>query len=786
MVLVHFGLTTTRVTGALVPELQDLGEAVRLLRVSIVWILAAVWVGLSQRFILAGEGRQMSAQWELTVLDGDPQQAQDLGSLAAGDLDGDGHQEIITGGNGALLWYRPATGARGVIATGAFGVGLALEDVDGDGRLEVVTAEETGGPQQIVWFRPGTDLRGTWQRHVIDDACDGSAHDIVFADMDGDGQRELVANAAYCAHPGLFVYKPGADVTAPWVKHPVGQGVFAEGVSIGDLDGDGRLDLVHGPYVYLQPTSDPYAGPWERTVFAPSFREMCRTALVDVTGRGRLDIIVAESEYMDGRFSWFENRLREDPQHPWWEREIDHGWVYAHSLQAWSEGKRAHVFIAEMAAGGWNAPRNWDARVLELTTADQGATWQRDLISKGQGTHQAIMADVDGDGRREVVGKQWQVPAVHVWDRVSVPSLPVRFEHRLLDRDKPYTAIDILAADVDGDGKQDVVCGAWWYRNGNWERRMIPGIHQVVNAYDLDGDGRKELVATKQRAGASAGYDGLTSDLVWLKPVDPLRGAWEEHAIGTGQGDWPHGTLIAPVLPNGKLALLVGYHNAADGGAPPDLFEAPADLSQAWPRRTLAEIPYGEEMVACDLTGDGTLDIVAGRWWLENEGDGTFAPHALSEEPRDIARVRVADINGDGKPEVVFVEEKLDFSTRTAGFAPVAYFSRSADIRKPWSLHVIDKVRSPHSLDIVDLDGDGSPEIVVGEHDPFWPYRTRSRLLIYKAADRQGRAWKRFVIDGRFEHHDGTKVIDLGGGRLGIMSHGWTDSIYVHLWEVQR
>lgn len=786
MVLVHFGLTTTRVTGALVPELQDLGEAVRLLRVSIVWILAAVWVGLSQRFILAGEGRQMSAQWELTVLDGDPQQAQDLGSLAAGDLDGDGHQEIITGGNGALLWYRPATGARGVIATGAFGVGLALEDVDGDGRLEVVTAEETGGPQQIVWFRPGTDLRGTWQRHVIDDACDGSAHDIVFADMDGDGQRELVANAAYCAHPGLFVYKPGADVTAPWVKHPVGQGAFAEGVSIGDLDGDGRLDLVHGPYVYLQPTSDPYAGPWERTVFAPSFREMCRTALVDVTGRGRLDIIVAESEYMDGRFSWFENRLREDPQHPWWEREIDHGWVYAHSLQAWSEGKRAHVFIAEMAAGGWNAPRNWDARVLELTTADQGATWQRDLISKGQGTHQAIMADVDGDGRREVVGKQWQVPAVHVWDRVSVPSLPVRFEHRLLDRDKPYTAIDILATDVDGDGKEDVVCGAWWYRNGNWERHAIPGIHQVVNAYDVDGDGRAEFIATKQRAGASAGYDGLTSDLVWLKPVDPLRGAWEEHAIGTGQGDWPHGTLIAPVLPNGKLALLVGYHNAADGGAPPDLFEAPADLSQAWPRRTLAEIPYGEEMVACDLTGDGTLDIVAGRWWLENEGDGTFAPHALSEEPRDIARVRVADINGDGKPEVVFVEEKLDFSTRTAGFAPVAYFSRSADIRKPWSLHVIDKVRSPHSLDIVDLDGDGSPEIVVGEHDPFWPYRTRSRLLIYKAADRQGRAWKRFVIDGRFEHHDGTKVIDLGGGRLGIMSHGWTDSIYVHLWEVQR
>ena len=728
----------------------------------------------------------MYARWELTVVDADPEGVQSLGSLAVGDLDGDGRQEIVTGGNGALLWYRPATGERGLIATGAFGVGLALEDVDGDGRLEVATAEETGGPQRIVWFRPDGALHATWRRYVIDDACDGSAHDILFADMDGDGRRELIANAAYCAHPGLFIYRPGADVTAPWVKHTVDQGVFAEGLSIGDLNGDGRLDLVHGPYVYLQPTSAPYAGPWERTVFAPSFREMCRTALADVTGRGRFDIIVAESEYMDGRFSWFENRLREDRQHPWLEHEIDRGWVYAHSLQAWNEGTRAHVFIAEMAAGGWNAPRNWDARVMELVTSDQCATWQRDLISKGQGTHQAVMSDVDGDGRREVVGKQWQIPAVHIWDQVSTPSLPVRFEHRLLDRDKPYTAIDILSADVDGDGKEDVVCGAWWYRNGNWECRTIPGIHQVVNAYDLDGDGRTELVATKQRAGASAGYDGLTSELVWLKPVDPLRGKWEEHPIGTGRGDWPHGTLVAPVLPGGTLALLVGYHNAADEGAHPELFEVPADPSQPWPRRTLAQIPYGEEMVSCDLTGDGRLDIVAGRWWLENKGDGTFAPHVISEEPRDIARVRVADVNGDSKPEVVFVEEKLDYGVRTAFFAPVAYFSQPADIRKPWSLHVIDKVRSPHSLEVADLDGDGRLEVIVGEHDPFWPYRTRSRLLVYKAADAQARAWKRFVVDDRFEHHDGAKLIDLGGGRLGLMSHGWTDSIYVHLWEVTR
>jgi hypothetical protein len=727
----------------------------------------------------------MRASWELTILDADPGLAQDLGSLAARDLDNDGHQEIVTGGNGALLWYRPVTGERGLIATGAFGVGLALEDVDGDGRLEVVTAEETGGRHQITWYQPGADLRGLWQCRVLDPACDGSAHDIVFADADGDGIRELVANAAYCARPGLFIYRPGTDATTPWSKHAVDHGVFAEGLSIGDLNGDGRLDLVHGPYVYLQPKAGPYAGRWTRGVLAPSFREMCRTALADIAGRGRLDIVIAESEYMDGRFSWFENRLLEDPEHPWVEYEISRGWVYAHSLEAWNAGAHAHVFIAEMAAGGWNAPRNWDARVLELSTSDHGRTWQQDVISKGQGTHQAIMRDVDGDGTREVLGKQWQIPAVHIWSRVERHSLPVGFEHRFLDRDKPYTAIDILAADVDGDGRDDVLCGSWWYRNPTWERRTIPGIHQVVNACDLDGDGRTEIIATKQRAGASGGYDGLTSELVWLKPIDALQDNWEEHAIGTGRGDWPHGTLVAPVLPGGRLALLVGYHSAADGHHP-ELFEVPSDLSQPWPRRVLAEIPYGEEMAACDLNGDGRLDIVAGRWWLENKGDASFEPHVICEEPRDIARVRVADVNGDGKLEIVFVEEKLDYGVRKAFFAPVGYFAQPEDVRKPWIVHVIDKVRSPHSLDIADLDGDGRPEIIVGEHDPFWPYRTRSRLLLYKSADAQGRAWKRFVIDDRFEHHDGTKIIHLGGGRLGIMSHGWTDSIYVHLWEGAR
>jgi hypothetical protein len=84
---------------------------------------------------------------------------------------------------------------------------------------------------------------------------------------------------------------------------------------------------------------------------------------------------------------------------------------------------------------------------------------------------------------------------------------------------------------------------------------------------------------------------------------------------------------------------------------------------------------------------------------------------------------------------------------------------------------------------VADLDGDGKLEVVVGEHDPFKPYRSESRLLVYKQADAQGITWSRFPMDNRFEHHDGAKSVELSPGKVAIISHGWAEPTYVHVWE---
>ena len=546
--------------------------------------------------------------WEMKIIDALPPVVE-LHSFAAGRLQKDGPNVMVTGGLGGLFLYYGEDFKRITIADkGFFHVGLTLEDVDGDGVLEVITSEQMispqdisidelrkdkkqikGGVYKIVGYKMGASVEDKWTRFELDSHCKGNPHDIYFADIDGDGKKEMIAVAAYSVTPGLYLYQNPGSLNKTWSRTPIMEGHLTEGIAVADLNGDGKPEIVSGPDWYKMPEEGPYSGVWKREVYAPTNRDMCRVALLDITGNGKLDIVSVESEYREGRFCWYENLTDIDSENPWKEHLIDEGFTFAHSLKAFVDEKTGErkVFLAEMVEGGWQAPVNFDARIMLFTVAGGGNSWDCKELYHGVGTHQTTMYDIDGDGELEVVGKSWQYPTVHIFKK-SEPSKILNFKHSFIDRDKEQTAIEIFAVDINGNGLEDVVCGNNLYLAPDWEKIKIPGIYQVINHYDIDKDGVQELICIKKSNANSDDFClGLSSELCWIKPIDIEQNEWEEYTIGTGDGDWPHGSHIGEILNNEKPALIVAYHNSKISCKPPEMFEIPENPKSNWTKKSI-------------------------------------------------------------------------------------------------------------------------------------------------------------------------------------------------------
>jgi hypothetical protein len=108
------------------------------------------------------------------------------------------------------------------------------------GRRFLATIEPWHGEQVVVYFE---DAPGRlWKRHVIDDTFhDG--HALACADLDGDGDDEIVAG--YRGEgTSLYVYRAADASAKTWRRQPLDDQMAASGVVVADLDGDGRPDIA--------------------------------------------------------------------------------------------------------------------------------------------------------------------------------------------------------------------------------------------------------------------------------------------------------------------------------------------------------------------------------------------------------------------------------------------------------------------------------------------------------------------------------------------------------------
>ena len=173
--------------------------------------------------------------------------------VAAGDVDGDGLADIIAGaGPGGGPHVRVFSGGNlselasfyAYDPTFTGGVTVAAGDVDGDGRADIVTGAGAGGGPHVRVLS-GLDSSELASFYAYDPAFEGGVF-VAAGDIDGDGLSDVVAGAGPGGGPHVRVFS-GLDLrelAGFYAYDPAFEGGVL--VATGDIDGDGRVDLILG------------------------------------------------------------------------------------------------------------------------------------------------------------------------------------------------------------------------------------------------------------------------------------------------------------------------------------------------------------------------------------------------------------------------------------------------------------------------------------------------------------------------------------------------------------
>ncbi len=374
------------------------------------WVLA---LGLMAKFALTSAAHGADIVFEVERLVNNRNEG-----CAVGDVNRDGKPDVIAGPHwyeGPMWRQHELREVREVGNEFFENNGDHAIDLNGDGWVDVIAGSWFS--DKIHWYRnPGKDalrVGKLWEGKEIVSGrpqCEGT----VLADMDGDGQVELVPNHWNEERSVVIIRivpgKGGKDPTFDVFEvAPKGN---SHGMGVGDISGDGRPDLAFGHGWFEAPSEGSiYEGEWTYHKAFDFMSNAVPSIIADVNGDGLNDVISAKGH--DYGVVWFEQG-RQGRETTWTRHIIDDSFSQAHCM-AWEDfdgDGRPEIVTGKRYRGHSGSDPGADEPVclMRYWWDMEEEKFIRQVISRGEGVGAGMQiraADLNGDGRLDmaVAGK---------------------------------------------------------------------------------------------------------------------------------------------------------------------------------------------------------------------------------------------------------------------------------------------------------------------------------------------------------------------------------------------